>query len=185
MITYTNRKGSTYYLKVGTTKTGKPRYYASTNFNKGANAEAMPADFAFRENVNGQVSVGKPQPTQIKHSELTYVQKLTSTLNCDCREETKGDTIILHTAEKFKLTDRLPARLRAKAEALAQQTTLYQAMLRFTLVDPSNRQFQTERMCFMGEPDWLQIGSAGTLTSLASKYVPLLDDHDALFEEIY
>jgi hypothetical protein len=26
-VTYTNRKGRTYYLCQGTTKTGKPRYY--------------------------------------------------------------------------------------------------------------------------------------------------------------
>ena len=58
-------------------------------------------------------------------------------------------------------------------------------MLRFTLMDESDRLFQTERMCFMGEPDWLWIGSAGSLESLANQYVPLLDDQDALFEEIY
>ena len=51
-FTYTNRKGKTYILCQGTTKTGKPRYYFSPN-PKDPVLDAIPEGYEIRENVNG------------------------------------------------------------------------------------------------------------------------------------
>lgn len=54
MITHTNRFGKTYYLKVGRTKAGKPKYFCSMK-PAGANAESIPEGFEIHEDVNGGV----------------------------------------------------------------------------------------------------------------------------------
>ena len=51
-VTYTNRKGYTYYLCRGTTKTGKPRYYFARE-PKGDPVEQIPEGYEIRESVNG------------------------------------------------------------------------------------------------------------------------------------
>jgi len=183
MIHYTNRKGQTYYLKTGTTKTGKPRYYASTDPKKGTNAGAMPGGYVFRENVNAQVSVGKKQPQQIEDSELNFVRSHIKKLKCDCREENKGKSIVLHTADRPEKTGLSSFFNKERLVAYHEQHALYQPMLRFTLIDKTKRYFQTERMCFLGEPDWIWIGEPGSLELLSPKYIPLLDNHEALFEK--
>lgn len=184
METYTNRKGQTYYLKIVTTKTGKARYYAATDPNKAKNAEKIPADYAFFENVNGQVSVGKKKPQQIEKAESKVVEARVRSLKCDCRFEIKGKAIVLHTADRADFSMLAGFFDSKRLEAYHNQHTLYHPMLRFSLVDKKARLFQTERMCFMGEPDWLWIGAPDSLKPLAEKYIPLLDDEEALFEEI-
>lgn len=191
MITYKNRKNTTYYLKVGTTKTGKPRYYASSNTEKGENASAMPEGSEFRENVNGKVSVGKIQPRYIHDEELKSIQPILDKLECAYRTEIKGKSIIINTSDvgdDYLEDSPFFSSQRAAREWMRETAAIYQPMLRFVLMDfdPAIRDFQTERMCFMsGMDDWLIIGEMKPLTQLAEKYIPLLDDHDALFEEIY
>ena len=169
MISFKNRKQQTYYLKVGTTKTGKPRYYASTNLEKGENATAMPKGFAFRENVNGQVSVGKPQASPIEEDEFKIVMAHVKQLDCNCRAEIKGKAIVLYTAEEAIPLTTHPLINTARLKEYLAQYALYQPMLRFILVDKKSRLFQSERMCFRGEPRWIWMASPGHLEKLAAK----------------
>ncbi|MFT5836787.1 MAG: hypothetical protein ACI9ZV_000285 [Candidatus Azotimanducaceae bacterium] len=189
MTTCKNRKGQTYYLKVGTTKTGKPRYYASTDPNKGENAEVMPAGYVFRENVNGQVSVGKLIIHQIEDSEIECVQSLLDTLRCANMLEVKGESIIIHTAEVNEgLIRRVASDTRARFEDIRKsfiRDANYQAMLRFNLIEQEKRLFQIERMSFRGMGGWIWIDSSAPLKKLARKFIPLLDDTEKLFEEYY
>lgn len=53
---YTNRRGDTYYLHEGRTKTGKPRYFFAKTIREGAIA-AMPDGFEVSESLNAVVSV--------------------------------------------------------------------------------------------------------------------------------
>lgn len=57
-VTYTNRKGLTYYLCRGTTKTGKPRYYFAREV-KDEPLEEIPAGYKIKESVNRIVSLVK------------------------------------------------------------------------------------------------------------------------------
>src|SRR5436305_13197376 len=75
-ITYTNRKGQTYTLYQGQTKTGKPRYY----FGREGQSQAelvmeIPAGFTISESVNGVVSLVKDRPSLIEPQEVAEVQE--------------------------------------------------------------------------------------------------------------
>lgn len=55
-LAYTNRKGVTYYLHEGRTKSGKPRYFFARSVRDGSLAE-LPAGYEVAESVNAVVSV--------------------------------------------------------------------------------------------------------------------------------
>jgi hypothetical protein len=72
-VTHTNRKGVTYYLCQGVTKTGRPRYYFARK-PKGEPVEEMPQGFSISESVNGIVSLVRDRPSQILPQELAAVK---------------------------------------------------------------------------------------------------------------
>src|SRR6266508_2449829 len=71
-IEYINRSGEKYYLHVGATKTGKPKYYVARHA-RGALADAIPDGFEIYENPKGQVSLRKILPKPIFDEELSAV----------------------------------------------------------------------------------------------------------------
>ena len=51
----------------------------------------------------------------------------------------------------------------------------YEAMMRFVLVDPDERRFKAERMCFRGGQErWWGITSPGPLDELVAQFAPHL-----------
>ena len=54
-ISYTNRKGSTFFLCQGRTKTGRVRYYFSRE-PKGVEIDQIPSGYEISESINGVVS---------------------------------------------------------------------------------------------------------------------------------
>jgi hypothetical protein len=72
-ITYTNRKGVTYHLCRGVTKTGKPRYYFARE-PKGEALDEIPPGFKISESVNGVVSLMQDRPSPILPAEVAAVQ---------------------------------------------------------------------------------------------------------------
>ena len=60
-LSYTNRRGDTYYLHAGKTKTGKPRYFVAKKVCEGALA-SMPDGWEFTESINATVSVRRVKP---------------------------------------------------------------------------------------------------------------------------
>ena len=61
--------------------------------------------------------------------------------------------------------------LQAEVERRAQ----YTAVLRFVLVEPTRRAFQTERMCYLGSVDGvIPIGSPEPISALADRVIPAL-----------
>ena len=73
-VSYTNRKGVTYYLCQSLTKTGKPRYYFSRE-PKEASPEQIPEGCRISESVNGIVSLVIDRPQLIFPEELAVVEK--------------------------------------------------------------------------------------------------------------
>ena len=67
-----NRQQKTYYLHVGTTKTGKPKYFFSTKA-EGTLVEALPEGYEIHENPNAQVFLRKIQPQVITPEEVAIV----------------------------------------------------------------------------------------------------------------
>lgn len=72
-VAYTNRKGVTYYLCRGVTKTGKPRYYFARE-PQGDPVEQIPEGYTISESVNAVVSLVKARPGQILPEEIAAVE---------------------------------------------------------------------------------------------------------------
>src|SRR5947209_15647424 len=70
-VSYTNRKGLTYTLYRGQTRTGKPRYYfGRPDQSQGEPVIELPRGFTISESVNGVVSLVKDHPSQILPQEV-------------------------------------------------------------------------------------------------------------------
>jgi hypothetical protein len=74
-VTYTNRKGRTYYLCQGKTKTGKPRYYFAREPRDGSPGR-IPDGYRISESVNGIVSLVKDGPPLILPEEIACGREL-------------------------------------------------------------------------------------------------------------
>ena len=155
-ITYTSRKGLTYYLCQGKTKTGKPRFYFARSL-KGEPVEEIPDGYEIRESVNGIVSLAKARPMKIWPSEANLVKEaLKKHPKANrFRFDVKHDRILIYEllgpdtqtlfaivgSEKSAFPE-LFERIRANEERYAQ----YRPTLQFILRDKKMRTFQAERV---------------------------------------
>ena len=73
-VTHVNRKRDTYYLHVGRTKTGKPRYWFSTKTD-GDLVESMPEGYEIYENPDAQVFLRKTVPQLVTPAEVAVVEE--------------------------------------------------------------------------------------------------------------
>jgi hypothetical protein len=186
-VSYTNRKGLTYTLYRGQTKTGKPRYYfGRPGEGQGEPVTELPAGFTISESVNGVVSLVKDRPSLIQQEEVAAieaaVQQHPETRRY--RIAVKRDQIeiyeqagpdyddIFSTLQTAGLPSLgLAERLRDVEERYAR----YTPVLRFTLLDPTRRLFGAERMCYRGSIDgWLKLVQTGPMAKLARALIPTL-----------
>ena len=72
-IQYVNRKGDTYFLHEGKTKTGKPKWFFSKK-SEGALAESIPDGYEIYENHNAQVFLRIIVPTLVTKEEIAAVE---------------------------------------------------------------------------------------------------------------
>ena len=191
-ITYTNRKGMTYYLCRSVTKTGKPRYYFGRE-PKGEPVQEIPAGYVIRENVNGLVFLAREREAQILPEERAVVeaaiQRHPKARNY--RIEVKDKRLIVYERTGPDVEDLTPAlrglgRLTASQlrdmQAFLEESARFTPVMRFTLLDKEKRTFCTERWCYLGSiDDWIDIGPSGSLRLLAKRFIPLLGS-DALYE---
>src|SRR5207244_8004857 len=71
----TNRKGVTYTLYRGQTKTGKPRYYfGRAGQSQGEPVTELPPGYTISESVNGVVSLVKDRPSLIQPEEVAAIE---------------------------------------------------------------------------------------------------------------
>jgi hypothetical protein len=183
-ITYTNRKGFTYTLCRGTTKTGKPRYTFSRE-PKDEPVEQIPEGYAISESVNGIVSLSKERPNQLRSEEVEAVNAVLARhpLKRKYRIGLKPNRIDIYELvgpgsqdigamlkKNGLLGAYTPEHLRASIDDYARFTPV----MRFTLIDAEHRTFGAERMCYLGSiDDWIDI-DAGTLHVLAKRLIPKL-----------
>jgi hypothetical protein len=191
-VTYTNRKGITYYLCRGVTKTGKPRYYFARE-PKGEPVEQIPEGFKISESVNAIVSLVKDRPALIRPQEVAAVEAAVrrhpksnkyrvnvKRNRIEVYEQVGLDAEELASAlaqEGFGIPA-LADRLRPTMEGRAQFTPV----LRFILADAERRTFRVERWCYLGSiDDWIDVGPMGTVDRLARHWIPRLGT-DQFFE---
>lgn len=192
-IDYCNRTGKKYYLREGKTKTGKPRYFFSSQENgKGKAVDKLPKDYEIYEHPeNAQVFLRKKRARLITDIEEQFVKKCLKTLKrsrrylVDCKDEyitiyeSNADT---ETLKGFLggLLSTAPTRPNINTDdamtALVNTASQhYTAMLRFYLDDKERRTFVAQRFCFRGSiDDWIYLAGPEAFEGIVKKHVALL-----------
>ena len=146
----------------------------------------MPAGYEPAESINGQVSLRKVGTAPISQAEVQFVRAaLDRQPRLDgYRVESRKETIVIHEPQggidpgRFFQELGLEFRDRGRLEA----TLSYSPVFRFRLIDPQERTFMAERMCYRSSLEgWLSLHTAGSLSSLANRYLRHLG-RDSLFE---
>ncbi len=178
-FTYINRRGQTYYLHVGQTKTGKPKYTFSRS-SEGVLADELPAEYEIRDNISGQVTIRLVRPQLITDQEVRelesavaeivpanrfYVDRDEKTLTVYVKAfDRECADILRHAGGPFLDEERL--------EEYMSRSGRYEHTFRFNLFDAKWRVFQTQRYCYRGSVDaWIDIGGPGFLPDLAETYL--------------
>lgn len=186
-VSYTNRKGQTYTLYRGQTKTGKPRYsFGRVGQGQGEPVPELPPGYTISESVNGVVSLVKDRPSLIHPEEVKAVEAAVQQHpeahryriavkhnRIEIYEYVGPDyDALLSKLQSFGLSSPdLAERLRAEEERYAR----YTPVLRFMLLDPARRQFGAERMCYLGSIDnWIELRQTGPVATLALALIPAL-----------
>ncbi len=194
-VTYTNRKGHTYYLCQGIMKNGKLRYYFAREPKDGS-PDHIPKGYRISESVNGIVSLVKDRPQLILPQEIAIVEAVLARhpRGRDYRIALKNSQIVIYERLGPDLetlstifgnisalqSDMVKMRLQEQLDKMAR----FNPVLRFILVDPEERKFTAERWSYLGDiDDWIDIGESGKLENLARRLIPKLgtDDFFELF----
>lgn len=191
-VTYTNRKGQTYYLCQGKTKTGKLHYYFAREPKEGS-PDQIPEGYQISESVNGVVSLVKDRPQLIMPQEVAIVEAV---LAChpksrDYRVAVQKNQIVIHerlgpdidtlSAMFGKISALRPDMVKMRLQEQLDKMARFSPILRFILVDQEERKFKAERWSYLGDSeDWIDIGESGKLEILARRLIPKLRTDDFL-----
>ena len=189
-ITYTNRKGFTFHLCKGVTKTGKPRYFFARDL-KGEPIKHIPNGYAINESVNGVVSLVKARPGLIQPREVAIVERLLNRhpKSHNYRVSVKRDRIEIY--ERVGLdandlirivgSDALDLGMRERIDNEMERHRQFTPILRLILDDAGERIFNAQRMCYRSGVDgWLDLHDSGKIEPLARRLIPALGT-DAFF----
>jgi len=187
-VSYTNRKGMTYILYRGQTKTGKPRYYfGRPGQSQGELVNEIPPGYTISESVNSVVSLVKDRPALILPKEVEAVEAIVQqhpqarryrvsvkANRIDVYEQVGPDYNDL--VSELHIPGLSRPGLAEELQALEERHAQYMPVLRFTLMDSKQRLFGVERMCYLGSIDgWLELhGHTGPVAELARALIPTL-----------
>jgi hypothetical protein len=181
-VEHTNRKGKPYYLHVGKTKKGNPRYHFSMEA-PGEPVKEIPDGYEIYENPSAQVFLRKIQPEEmaILEKELRAHAKPTK-----YRIDVRGKVITIYwTDQSGPEVGELSSFFgMARIQDLYDRNAYFTPIFRFTLIDPQARLFIAERFCFKGSiDDWIRLlgGGPDSLRTLVKKYVRHLGE-DSFYE---
>ena len=186
-ISYTNRKGLTYTLYRGQTRTGKPRYYfGRAGQGQGEPVTELPPGFTISESVNGVVSLVKDRPSPIQPEEVAAIEAAVQQ-HPEARRyrvAVKHDRIEIYEQVgpdyqtllgELHMDGLSSPGLAERLQAQEERHASYTPVLRFILLDPKQRRFGVQRMCYLGSIDgWLELGQTGPVAQLARALIPTL-----------
>jgi hypothetical protein len=186
-VSYTNRKGLTYTLYLGQTRTGKPRYYfGRPGQGQGEPVTEFPPGFTISESVNGVVSLVKDRPALIQPEEVAAVEAAVQQ-HPEARRyrvAVKGNRIEVYEqvgpdynvlVSELHIPGLSRPGLAEQLRALEERHARFTPVLRFTLLDSKQRRFGSERMSSLGGiDDWLELGQTGPVAKLARALIPTL-----------
>ena len=186
-VTYTNRKGLTYMLYRGQTKTGKPRYYfGRTGQGQGEPVAELPPGFTISESVNGVVSLVKDRPSLILPEEVAAVEAAIKQHPAARRYRiaVKHDRVEIYEqispnfeglVKELGMAGRLDPDLASRLQSEEERYAHHTPVLRFTLLDLTQRRFGVKRMCYRANIDgWLDLRQTGPMAELARAFIPTL-----------
>jgi hypothetical protein len=187
-FSYTNRKGVSYILYRGRTRTGKPRYYfGRPGQSQDEPVPEIPPGFTISESVNGVVSLVKNRPALIQPEEVAAVEAAIQQHPEARRYQVavKGNRIEVYerfgpdynaVVSELHIPGLSRPGLAEELRALEERHAHYTPVLRFTLLDSKQRLFSVERMCYLGSIDgWLELhGQTGSVSKLARELIPTL-----------
>lgn len=166
-IQHVNRRGDTYYLHEGRTKTGKPRFYFSRK-REGTLAAAVPPGYEVYEDPDAQVFLRKAVPRLVTDEEAGTVERgvreiarLTYFLI-----DVRGPSIVVHlppSGAVASLEELAAPWLRwdpAELHRRVQKCLSYSPMMRFTLTRTQRFSFLCCLRCWF---DYLQRTSPSTI----------------------
>jgi hypothetical protein len=179
---YMNRRGETYYLHAGTTKTGKPRYFVAKTIGAGA-LSALPTGFEIVESVNSVVSVRRvdPDAPTIPAPELDLVRNELARhqhLGLHRADVVKGEIVVFEpvgglTPELIAsgdLAGRLGIPLRLfRPRPDIEKRIRYTPVMKFVPADPG---YAVHSMTYRGDGGWSWPLDHGQLAKLVAKYLP-------------
>ncbi|MGA2400427.1 MAG: hypothetical protein ABSG91_01835 [Syntrophobacteraceae bacterium] len=192
-VQHTNRRGKTYWLHRGKTKTGKPKYFFSPK-PEGDLVESVPAGYEIYENPNAQVHLIKAVPKLITEAEKMVVEKQLEKLHSSMsyKIDVKGKVITIFESNEsiggmqeifssFLSSRQLPD---TGVMEILEHSASYVPIMRLTLQDENRRTFVVERFCFRGSVEgWIFIGGSDSLEVVAGKFIPHLGQTS--FYELY
>ncbi len=194
-VAYTNRKGHTYYLCQGMTKTGKLRYIF-TREPRDKVPDQIPEGYRISESVNGVVSLVKDRPQLILPQEVASIEAALDRhpKGRNYRVAVQKNQIVIYERlgpdvetlnDIFgKFSPLPPGIMKRRLQELLDKMARFSPIMRFILVDPEQRNFKAERWSYFGDvEDWIDIGESGRLDKLARRLIPKLgtDDFFELF----
>ncbi|MCC6486168.1 MAG: hypothetical protein IT364_01595 [Candidatus Hydrogenedentes bacterium] len=178
-ISYTNRKGKTYYLHAVTRKSGKTSYVMKLS-EESALTE-LPEGYSISESVNGQVSVGRAEPRATTEREEAEVAAILLDLGLKgYRCVAKGPYITVYepllSEEDLRETySFLAGPFMAGLDSLISEKLdrgPHGPVMRFRLVDEEQRLFTVERMTYRGDGRWHSLtGNGAPLPEVTRKYL--------------
>lgn len=189
-IEHVNRKGKTYYLHQGKTKTGKPKYFFSMK-SAGNLVNRIPDGYEIYENPNAQVFLRKIRPQIVTPEEVDIVQAGVKrhAQGERCIIDVKGKCILVYLCDQnvdnlMEITSMGLGGDTARMQETLLQSVTYSPVMQFVLEDETKREFGVERWCFRGSvDDWIWLDSGRDLKALVKKYVPHLGQ-ESFFELI-
>lgn len=189
-VEYTNRKGKKYYLNVGKTKTGKPKYYFSLK-TQGQLAEEIPEGYEIYEHpANAQVFLRKKIPPMITELETKLIEKELQKVAGPRLyvADVKGKEIVIYRSnenvENLKeiFGSISPFHDASRVENIIKSETTYAPIMKFILVDEKKRTFVVNRYCFRGSiDDWIDISGPMHLKEASKVYLQHLGK-DSFYE---
>src|SRR5215472_6807295 len=188
VVSYTNRKGVSYILYRGRTRTGKPRYYfGRPGQSRDEPVPELSPGFTISESVNGVVSLVKDRPALIQPEEVTAVEAAVQQhpQARRYRVAVKGNRIEVYEqvgpdynalVSELRIPGLSRPGLAEELRALEERHAQYTPVLRFTLLDPKQRRFGSERLWYLGSIDgWLELHEqTGPVSELAHALIPTL-----------
>lgn len=183
---YINRRGDTYFVFQGTTKTGKPKYYASKKPDslKATRVTELPREYEIFENpVNAIVVIRRRKQSVLTAADRNFLSRLTLEHGqVACEVVIDGNSLVLYAGPPPLRNSALESMMSGIDFAIRSGFNL-EPGFKFTLADVEKRTFTVERYCYLGAIDgWWDLHTRpGVLESLAAKYLPHLGQ-ESFFE---